>query len=48
MHCKKVIQLSKKELEAVCEQVLFTDNGFHLKIIFLMKARRLKKKPRFP
>ena len=40
---QKSVQLSKKELETACEQVLFTDNVFYLKI-FLMKARRLKKK----
>ena len=35
--------MSKKELEAVCEQVLFTDNGFHLKI-FSNEGQKIEEK----
>ena len=40
---QKSVQLSKKELEAVCEQVLFTDNGFHLKI-FSNEGQKIEEK----
>ena len=43
MHCKKSVQLSKKELETACEQVLFTDNVFYLKI-FSNEGQKIEEK----
>ena len=40
---QKSVQLSKKELETVCEQVLFTDNVFYLKI-FSNEGQKIEEK----
>ena len=40
---QKSVQLSKKELETACEQVLFTDNVFYLKI-FSNEGQKIEEK----
>ena len=44
---QKSVQLSKKELETACEQVLFTDNVFYLKI-FSNEGQKIEEKTKIP